>query len=886
MKYLVTLLLIINSVIVQAQVVSHDKEYFTSQVRNTELIYTKDNKRFAESTAALERKLQASYESMYGYVMDERLYVGLISSHNQIANGFSTQFPNNIQINYLGGTQGIDYFCSTSWLDTLLYHETAHNYQFNAKDNLVSKSLHTVFGNGGLFLPSFTVPNIAIHPFISEGNAVLNESWHGNGGRLYSGRFKAQNLLQVRAGYINPSRMHNKTLYFPYAEHSYTMGAFFQYYLAKEYGLEKTNSVFMRNSQDWYWPFFTNNVMQDVFGIDFEQSLKTYARSLKKKASSLVMAKGEIIAHSQNFTSLNSSQEEIFFLTNECLRQAPELLRFDKKKKNLSKVRQSYLAGKVIRVNDKFYTQASEYTSPWRIHQGLFDENSFILDESRSKMVQGSLSSGELVYFDVASSYDQAQLYIGEVFYGQVNSSVFIDDKDNIYYFKQDKKQRTLYKNREALYSYEGYYGIVSDVDSQGRVYFVANSELGSSLYRYNVGKVERSLEADNIIEARLINDEEVLVAATSADDYYYTICALDSIKQTPYVTELFFEDKKYYDSVRSDLNVSVPLALENKYFSFLNMNYSSTLANFGIDSEAGTLYTANINFQDPLRQNALSFFAQRDLNEVGIGGLNYKNTQYFLNYQIEAFGVYETDGSVLSDKKYRDGGINARVNIALLKAGYYTFDFDLSYLQDYENFSREPISSSLTLQRLEQFGLSKYANSRYLTQVYGVQDRGNLSYGARLEIEHELGNEFYAGANIQYSKADFNANPINLEGIKVSASKFTQMYDPSSITMASIKTTGYTASAIKTGVSLKKVFNFSQYFFTFPFSLQRESLYADYNYYDFKNVYASEMKLGIDFDLLLLNTLLVPLKLEYIYNDNEKIAHKDSVKVIFGLVF
>lgn len=878
--------LMINSSILLAQVVSHDKDYFTKQVRNTELIYTEINMPFAQDAADLETKLQPSYEDMFGYVMDERLYVGFISEHNQIANGFSTQFPNNIQINYLGGTQSIDYFCTTSWLDTLLYHETAHNYQFNAKDNPVSRSLHSVFGNGGIFIPSFTIPNIAIHPFISEGNAVLNESWHGNGGRLYSGRFKAQNLLQVKAGYINPARMHNKTLYFPYGEHYYTMGAFFQYYLAENYGLEKTNAFYMRNSQDWYWPFFTNNVMNDIFGSDFEQSLQRYANSLEDNASSLVMAKGKILAHSQRFTSLNSSQEEVLFLTNESLRRAPELLRYNKATKELSKERKSYLAGKVIPYKDKLYTQASHYTSPWRIHQGLFDEDAFVLSESVSKMVQGHLSTGELVYFDVASSYDQAQLYVGDTFYAQVNSSVLIDVNDDLYYFKQDKNRRTLYKNHEALYTYEGYYGILSDVDTQGRIYFVANSELGSSLYRLNGTKVERVLDADNVIETRLINDHEVLVAATSSDDYYYTVCGLEIKDEAPYVARLFFEDEKYYASLKADTNSSVQLDLDDKYYSFLNMNYSGTLVGFGSDSVAGTVYTANINFTDPLLQNSLSLFAQRGADEVGLAGVNYMNTQYFVNYQVEAFGVYETDGSALADQLYRDRGINAKAKVALIKEGYYSLDIDLSYLQDYENFSREPISTSLSLQRLEQFGFSKYANSLYNAQVYGVNDRGNFIYGTKLKLEHELGYEFYAGANLQYSKADFDVNGFNLEGVKVSSSEFTQVYDPSSVSMPSIKSTGYASSVTKTGASLKKVFNLSHYFFTFPLSLRRESLYADYNYYDFKRISANEVMLGIDFELLVLNTLLVPLKLEYIYNDNEVIAKRDTFRMMLSLGF
>ena len=126
--------------------VPHDQPYFKSSVPNTELIFTENNRAFAEHAAGIEQQLQPQYEASFGYRMDSPLYVGLISDNNQIANGFSTQIPLNRQINYVGGASAVDYFSTTSWLDTLLFHETAHNYQINAKDNVVSSTMHTILG--------------------------------------------------------------------------------------------------------------------------------------------------------------------------------------------------------------------------------------------------------------------------------------------------------------------------------------------------------------------------------------------------------------------------------------------------------------------------------------------------------------------------------------------------------------------------------------------------------------------------------------------------------------------------------------------------------------------------------------------------------------------
>ncbi|MEA2091396.1 MAG: hypothetical protein U9O83_03400, partial [Campylobacterota bacterium] len=185
-------------------VVPHDKPYYKykDSENDVEIIYTEDNIPFARHTASVESPLHKDYKKFFNWKLDETLYVGLISCNNQIANGFSTQWPNNRQINYVGGTQMVDYFSSASWLDTLLYHETAHNYQVNVKGSSVSRGLHTVFGNGTLFFPFIPaiVPNVFENSFMLEGNAVLNESWHGNGGRLYSGRFKVETILQAKAG--------------------------------------------------------------------------------------------------------------------------------------------------------------------------------------------------------------------------------------------------------------------------------------------------------------------------------------------------------------------------------------------------------------------------------------------------------------------------------------------------------------------------------------------------------------------------------------------------------------------------------------------------------------------------------------------------------------
>ncbi len=869
-----------------SSVVPHDKAYFTHNLKqnDVEIIYTQDNLPFAQEAADIEAPLHKDYEHFYGWKLDERLYVGLISDKNQIANGFSTQWPNNRQINYVGGAQKVDYFCSTSWLETLLYHETAHNYQTNVKGSVVSRSIHAVFGNG-YFLVPVTVPNLVENPFMLEGNAVLNESWHGNGGRLYSGRFQAQTLLQGKADNINAAYVYNKRLAFPYGEISYIQGGFYNLYMAENYGLETINSYFKAKSEDWWWPFFTNATMKSVVGSDFEETLNSFAQEQKELAKDFVVAKGKSIATSQFFSSLGSDKDEIFFITNESGREFPSLVTLRKADKKVTKKSDSWLGGKVLKVDGDYYTQASRKTSPLRREQGLFSKNAFIKEGTGSKMVQAYLKDGKEVYFDVASSYSEPQLYVDGKFYAQVNSSIIVDKEDNLYYFVQEGKRRTLYKNRTPLYSYEGFYGVVSDVDSKGGVYFVANSQLGSTLYKYSDAGVSRVSRADNVVEARLLNDEEVLIAAIGEKEYYYLINRLEKIEGKPYNKKLFFEKKPYYGAYKKDTKVE-NLDLNDSYYSFLDMHYSGTDVTYGVSIDGSSLGSLNINFSDPLTQNSLNAFISRDENKISIAGAGYSSAQYLLKYQVVAYGV--VDKSIYSG--VRDSGVMAQATLPFLESGYFYGEVSESYYQDYDTFAREPLSTRLTLSNTKQFGVSMYANSLNRLDIYGVLERGDKISGAQYKFNHSLPSEFYVGASMKYSKTDSRVG-YSARGVKLSSSALSADMDPSTIDMPSFDRSAYVKSAGYWELSLAKVFNASAYFFTFPISLQRESFYLKYRHYEItdfspKLFKANEETVGLTLSTVMMNSLPFPVSLEYIHNDAVFTAESSNFRFLLGSSF
>ncbi len=895
MSALIIALLCAISFLNAADTVMHDQAYFTTKVRNSELIYTQTELDVAQEAAKVETLLQPLYEKSYGYVMDEPLHVGLLSSYNQVANGFSTQYPNNRQINYIGGALQPDYFSVISWLNTLLYHESAHNYQHNAKASIVSRSLHGVLGNGTLLLfPWFNVPNILESPFMAEGNAVLNESWHGNGGRLYSGRFKAATLMQAKAGYLTPERVYNDNLYFLYGSHHYTLGGYYHYYLATHYGLDALNRYWWEHSKAWYWPLFTNAAMTRAIGEDFDTTFEAWRLAMQEEAGHVIEPEGTLIATSQFFSPLNGDEAQIYFLINESGRERPGLIVLDKATRKFSRQKGRWKQGKVVKyAKARYATQASGRDNPWRIWIGLYDESATLIKGTQSQVIEGYLNDGRAVVFDVAHSYDRPQLYAGAEYVGSTNSSVYVAPNNDLYYFKQEAhKRHTLYKNRTPLVSLQGFYGHVTGVDSKGDIYVIANSCYGSSLYRYDGKKFSRASRADTLFDARLIDDTHALVAAMGSDAYEYRIVTLETQDEAPYEVTLFMEKESYYRSADTALHTvqTPPIDTKNAYASLREMHYSGTDVMLGVSSITGLVYSLNAAFADPLVQNRLGLHVSRNVDATTLGGIAYENSQFFINFAFGAYGVIDRKESKEDERDY---ALIASASLPFLQKGYWVAALDASYYQDYENRNREPFSISAPLGYSEQHGVSMYPEASLGLTPYGVFERADAIYGGSFQLSHVLKGENYVAFDAQYS---YSNTPHYGESRGVKVAPFLAFEgDPSAIVLKAINDTAYVKSAYKAGVELKTVLNSALYSFTFPLSLRREALFTKYHYYalepfalpdTFYDV--EEFSAGMVLSTLLVHSVTLPITLEYSYTDDKgrNFTEPYSFRIGFGMNF
>ena len=885
-------------------VVPHDEPYYKATVRNTELIFTEQNKDFAEHAAGVEQHLQPDYEATFGYRMDSPLYVGLISDNNQIANGFSTQFPHNRQINYVGGAAAVDYFATTSWLDTLLFHETAHNYQLNAKDNPVSSTLHSVLGNGSLMTPLIPaiVPNMFESSFMLEGNAVLNESRHGNGGRLYSGRFDALVHAQAKAGYLTPARTYNQTLYFPYGESSYVLGSHYQYFLADQYGLDATNRYFKMRSRYWYLPLVTNAPLRAAIGNNFDNTFADWATHEVEQAALAVMSEGEPLLTSKHFTALNSDEDEIFFLASPQDVRAPFHVALNRHTASLDKQRSTYRAGKLFRHDGDTWSMASGYSSPWRIYQGLYSESAYLNDDTRGRIIQGYTAAGEPVYFDVASSYDQPQLYVGETFYAQVNSSVEVHG-DDLYYFVQDGPLRTLYRNRTALYAYQGYYGVIADVDSQGRVLFVANSEQGSTLFRLADNQLSRVLAEDDIVAARLLDDEQVLAVAIQADHYGYYLKPLQPRPQAPAVRALRWDhEDNAAENLHQERQPSA-LNLDRRYHALTTMRYSATDLSLALyaeedddttpqdETDLHTLYNVQLRFADPLEQNELSLFSYRDEDLTQLAGVGYRNSQFFLLGGIKQYWVLDDQlDRETPPEDARNHGLSAELRLPLLQSGYWYSELASTWYQDYHLDEREPLAVQWGISRTTRFGNSYLPNKHFGLTGYQVDDRDDTSQGMSLSVMTDLPAEFYVGARGQFSRSNADISQFQRRGVELDQSQDFFAEDPSRVVIPALDDSYYAEQVAFGEASLSKVINLPWYSFKSPVSLRREALHLRYRHYDIDfgvaELALNQAIVGLDAELLLFHRTPIRFAFEYAYTDDDRLTSENSFQLVTSVGF
>jgi hypothetical protein len=140
-------------------------------------------------------------------------------------------------------------------------------------------------------------------------------------------------------------------------------------------------------------------------------------------------------------------------------------------------------------------------------------------------------------------------------------------------------------------------------------------------------------------------------------------------------------------------------------------------------------------------------------------------------------------------------------------------------------------------------------------------------------------------GAKGTYMRSD-EVDGLEEKGIELSDGFSDLLSDQATLNMPSISRTYYAKEAKMAELSLAKVFDASLYFYSSPLSLQRESIYMKQRFYDIDftdsiNNQYNESTIGMEFDLLFLHNNMIPLNIEWIYN--EDVRDKEQVRFMFG---
>ncbi len=843
-----------------ASTVPSDKEYFVQESDSYDYIFSQHHDIYMPSIIKLNKDLETVYKKSFNWQLDEHTSLVVASERNQIANAFATIYPNNLTMFYSPGAAMVDYFAANSWIKNLVFHETAHLYQLNAKGGLAS-TVKNLFGNN-LFLwpvPLFWIfpsPNLFTPTYLLEGNSVFNESRFGNGGRLYSGVQRALVYALIRDGLIKTKRLNNDHLEFPYGNEKYMVGGYFTLFLAEQYGTDKVNSFFVKQGLHWWWPIRLNATFEDHFGKSYHQLLGEFMQDLYHESDQQKRNPAKTVISSVRVAPFNGDIGSVFFLTSEDGKEYPTLNILDRNSGQIKKESVDLPISKLFKIKNDYYVSDSDWVSNQELLYSLWGDGGSYLEKYNSKIVN-DIKSGDVLLFDAKSSFDKPQLYLNTKKFGEIGSTALWGDDKSVYYFKQDGERRVLYNNRKPLISFDGHYGKLTQI-KDGQVYFIASTEYGSSLFVYMGKQIYRLFNSDCIVEAYNIKGDEFIIAEVGSKGYSYKITKSSQRRELPFRYHYFFERSKDYkrfkDIIIAQESVTRQSAVEKKSYNYLtNLRFSSLdlsyrYATGNIDSSG----FAALTLVDPLMYNSIYLKGSFDddaLEDELI--FQYKNDKHLLGW-FYLFS-YQYDRSNYAKRYYKDPQDTMHalgVSYPLVKNKRWDLSLRSFIFAETDADSDFGYYGGLKLNWGVDYALSMYSYRKFQLHTEWMDsddgEEGSISakvaydvgwetiFGPKMICSYSNTGELEAGTTIEDLGVDFIPAPFNLY-----ASPGDALYGG------------------KAGASLTKVINWSFYFASFPISLRRLApSIAFYEYFYKKSGWTSnsEVIFSITPELLVAN--------------------------------
>ena len=548
----------------QKLTVFSDEPYYVYDDGFYRFIYPASDRPFIGDLVFFNEKIRNLYQKDFDWRFDERPTLILASNRNQVANGLTTAVPRLFTIFYPGGAEYPDEFTANSWVHMLLSHETSHLYQLDQKQGY-SAFLKKYFGNTSLSSNAFEIPltymeypNIYLPTFLLEGNAVLNESQFGNGGRLFNGEVRAEVLALAKAGKINSTRLMNNHLYFPFTQEKYWVGGYLEAWLADQFGIERVDHYYHWHAYNYINPLQVNNAFIETFGFGYENAIQQFLKSWQPLYSTQKSAASPTLFTSLAEGDLSKEGDEIRFLTTDD-ETLPIVHIYNIKNHTWWSQRIDLPIGRVFRdEKGRLVSVSSEQIDNENIKAGLFgdgysfrrsSENKFIYDKQGRHVLYAD-ANNSFLRFSLWSGYDD-QLRSGhddqspknQTKIGVTSSAAIFGPDLEPYYFRQENDNRVLYKGNQPLFSYKGYWGLPVEAEPSGAVYFIGPVERGASLFKWQNGTITRMTDSDVIVDAELIDEHSAVVMEISATGYNYKIISLSERPGAPVEYKYKFED-------------------------------------------------------------------------------------------------------------------------------------------------------------------------------------------------------------------------------------------------------------------------------------------------------------------------------------------------------
>ena len=515
-------------------VLRRDTPYYkTSVFKNLDLIYSENFKNFVpiflDYTKLIDFRLSKVFQKSPYF---RRNSVIFLSSQMQILNPHATIYPLSYIVMYpSSGAYFMDQWSIFHWSQDVLIHEMTHIYQ-------LSQNLKWDRGLWWILGP-FSYRNVMLNSVILEGSAVLNESIYGFGGRLFSGWARAFVFSQLKQG-VSLKRL-LKSYDDPFSNvEKYLHGGYFFTYLHSQHGMKEINRFFSESGYFFPFDFYGLNwSLKKTFGksleILFEDYKKHYAPLARKQQSSSEKA----LVKSKIFLPMNSDKNKIYFLISD-MKSPPELILFDKKTKKIRQQKKNLPLGKIFYKKGGYYSSSNERTGSFSIEYSLFKENFKPLKKYNSQHIM-DLYKNKYISLDTRQNHIQNSLLVNGVFYDTSHSSAIMDHMGRIYYFKQNREKRTLYRDKEPLFSFNSYYAYPVEADEEG-LYFIGATQYGSSLFVYKESsEVFRLSESDTISYARRIKGNEFMVSEITPTQHEYKVIQTKEIPEIPFFLYLLF---------------------------------------------------------------------------------------------------------------------------------------------------------------------------------------------------------------------------------------------------------------------------------------------------------------------------------------------------------